>query len=78
MRAAAEPEAHLGLVTVNHLAAAGTLAYQLTDDSGYARYVSVLGRTQGKVVAWYDHEWGSFRRLVDLAERILAPVPQAV
>jgi glyceraldehyde-3-phosphate dehydrogenase/erythrose-4-phosphate dehydrogenase len=32
---------------------------------------------QVKVVAWYDDEWGYANRLVDLAERVLAPVPVA-
>ena len=31
-----------------------------------------------KVVAWYDNEWGYANRLVELAERVLAPVPAAV
>jgi glyceraldehyde-3-phosphate dehydrogenase/erythrose-4-phosphate dehydrogenase len=26
-------------------------------------------------VAWYDNEWGYATRLVELAERVLAPVP---
>ena len=33
--------------------------------------------TQVTVVAWYDNEWG-YARLVDLAERVLAPVPAGV
>jgi glyceraldehyde 3-phosphate dehydrogenase len=28
-----------------------------------------------KVVAWYDNEWGYANRLVELAERVLMPVP---
>jgi glyceraldehyde 3-phosphate dehydrogenase len=39
---------------------------------------SVIDGTQVKVVAWYDNEWGYSTRLVELAERVLAPVPQAV
>jgi glyceraldehyde 3-phosphate dehydrogenase len=36
---------------------------------------SVMQDTQVKVVAWYDNEWGYATRLVELAERVLAPVP---
>jgi glyceraldehyde-3-phosphate dehydrogenase/erythrose-4-phosphate dehydrogenase len=36
---------------------------------------TVMDRTQVKVVAWYDNEWGYANRLVELAERVLAPVP---
>jgi len=31
-----------------------------------------------KVVAWYDDEWGYSNRLVELAQRVLAPVPARV
>jgi glyceraldehyde 3-phosphate dehydrogenase len=40
-----------------------------------AGLTSVVDGTQVKVVAWYDNEWGYASRLVDLAERVLAPVP---
>ena len=40
-----------------------------------AGLTSVVDGTQVKVVAWYDNEWGYSTRLVDLAERVLAPVP---
>jgi glyceraldehyde 3-phosphate dehydrogenase len=36
---------------------------------------SVVDSTQVKVIAWYDNEWGYSNRLVQLAERMLAPVP---
>jgi glyceraldehyde 3-phosphate dehydrogenase len=39
-----------------------------------APLTSVVG-SQVKVVAWYDNEWGYATRLVELAERVLAPVP---
>jgi glyceraldehyde 3-phosphate dehydrogenase len=42
-----------------------------------AGLTSVVDRTQVKVVAWYDNEWGYSSRLVQLAERVLAAVPQA-
>jgi glyceraldehyde 3-phosphate dehydrogenase len=35
----------------------------------------VVDGTQVKVVAWYDNEWGYSARLVDLAQRVLVPVP---
>jgi glyceraldehyde 3-phosphate dehydrogenase len=39
-----------------------------------APLTSVIDSTQVKVVAWYDNEWGYSTRLVELAERVLAPV----
>jgi glyceraldehyde 3-phosphate dehydrogenase len=38
---------------------------------------SVMDGTQVKVVAWYDNEWGYSSRLVDVAARVMAPVPVA-
>ncbi|HUZ27968.1 MAG TPA: type I glyceraldehyde-3-phosphate dehydrogenase [Solirubrobacteraceae bacterium] len=50
-------------------------SYSAIFDAGLT---SVVDRTQVKVIAWYDNEWGYSTRLVELAERVLAPVPQAV
>ena len=43
-----------------------------------AGLTSVIDGTLVKVVAWYDNEWGYSSRLVDLAARVLVPVPHAV
>jgi glyceraldehyde 3-phosphate dehydrogenase len=42
-----------------------------------APLTTVMDGTQVKVVAWYDNEWGYANRLVELAERVLMPVPVA-
>ncbi|HEY1277837.1 MAG TPA: type I glyceraldehyde-3-phosphate dehydrogenase [Thermoleophilaceae bacterium] len=42
-----------------------------------APLTSVIDGTQVKVVAWYDNEWGYATRMVELAERVLVPVPSA-
>jgi glyceraldehyde 3-phosphate dehydrogenase len=39
---------------------------------------TVIDGTLVKVVAWYDNEWGYSSRLVELAQRVLAPVPAHV
>jgi len=39
-----------------------------------APLTAVIDGTQIKVVAWYDNEWGYSNRLVELAQRVLAPV----
>jgi glyceraldehyde 3-phosphate dehydrogenase len=38
----------------------------------------VIDGTQVKVIGWYDNEWGYSARLVELAQRVLAPVPELV
>jgi glyceraldehyde 3-phosphate dehydrogenase len=43
-----------------------------------ASLTSVVDGTQVKVIAWYDNEWGYSSRLVELAERVAAPVAKAV
>jgi glyceraldehyde 3-phosphate dehydrogenase len=40
-----------------------------------APLTSVTDDTQVKVVAWYDNEWRYANRLVELAARVMAPVP---
>jgi glyceraldehyde 3-phosphate dehydrogenase len=42
-----------------------------------AGLTSVIDGSLVKVVAWYDNEWGYSARLVELAERVMAPVAQA-
>jgi glyceraldehyde 3-phosphate dehydrogenase len=47
-------------------------AYSSIFDAGLT---SVVDGTQVKVVAWYDNEWGYSSRLVELAQRVMMPVP---
>jgi glyceraldehyde 3-phosphate dehydrogenase (phosphorylating) len=47
-------------------------SYSAVVDAGLT---AVVDETSVKVVAWYDNEWGYATRLVDLAQRVLAPVP---
>jgi len=46
-------------------------SYSSVFDAGMT---TVSGKTQVTVIAWYDNEWGYSTRLVDLAQRVLAPV----
>jgi glyceraldehyde 3-phosphate dehydrogenase len=43
-----------------------------------ASLTSVIDASQVKVVAWYDNEWGYSTRLVELAERVMAPIHELV
>jgi len=38
-----------------------------------AALTTVVDKTQVKVVAWYDNEWGYSSRLVELAQRLISP-----
>jgi glyceraldehyde 3-phosphate dehydrogenase len=49
--------------------------YSATFDAGLT---AVIDKTQVKVVASYDNEWGYSNRLVDLAQRVLVPAAIAV
>jgi len=46
-------------------------SYSAIFDAGLT---TVVDRTQVTVVAWYDNEWGYSSRLVELAQRVVAPV----
>jgi glyceraldehyde 3-phosphate dehydrogenase len=73
----------------DHGSLAGILAYREADlvstdliGSSYssifdAGLTMVVDGTQIKIVAWYDNEWGYSSRLVELAQRVLVPVPVA-
>ena len=43
-----------------------------------ASLTTVVDGTQVKVLAWYDNEWGYSCRLVELAERVMAPVQATI
>jgi glyceraldehyde 3-phosphate dehydrogenase len=50
-------------------------SYSSVFDSGLTL---VTGGTQLKAVAWYDNEWGYSSRLVELAQKVLVPVAEAI
>jgi glyceraldehyde 3-phosphate dehydrogenase len=50
-------------------------AYSSVFDSGLT---TVVDGTQAKIIAWYDNEWGYSSRLVDLAQKVYAGVPETV
>jgi glyceraldehyde 3-phosphate dehydrogenase len=50
-------------------------AYSSVFDSGLT---TVVDGTQVKIIAWYDNEWGYSSRLVDLAQKVYAGVPETV
>ena len=37
----------------------------------------VIDGTQVKVLAWYDNEWGYVNRMVELARKVAAQLPQS-
>jgi glyceraldehyde 3-phosphate dehydrogenase len=43
-----------------------------------ASLTSVIDKTQVKVIAWYDNEWGYSTRLVELAEKVGVTIAQPV
>ena len=56
----------------------GNIRYSPYSSVFDAGLTSVSGETQVTVIAWYDNEWGYSTRLVELAQRVFAPVAHAV
>jgi glyceraldehyde 3-phosphate dehydrogenase (phosphorylating) len=78
-RAAADTDALAGILayTEDPIVSSDIVgsSYSSIFDAGLT---SVIDGNLVKVVSWYDNEWGYSTRLVELAERVMAPVPQAV
>jgi glyceraldehyde 3-phosphate dehydrogenase len=78
-RAAAETDSLAGILAYSDEPLVSTdvikSPFSAIFDSGLT---SVIDGTSVKVVAWYDNEWGYSNRLVDVVQRVLVPVPQAV
>jgi glyceraldehyde 3-phosphate dehydrogenase (phosphorylating) len=77
-RAAADTDALAGILayTEDPIVSSDIVgsSYSSVFDGGLT---SVIDGNLVKVVSWYDNEWGYSTRLIELAERVMAPVAQA-
>jgi glyceraldehyde 3-phosphate dehydrogenase len=82
LRAGLEQGADVEWAAINDLMTPEALAHLLPAATSRrapdAGLTIVVDGTQAKVIAWYDNEWGDSSRLVDLAQKVLVPVPEAV